>query len=125
MSKGLGKIERELLSILQQSPRGVATRSLAALVANPDGPTPRGCWPLTAAQYASVRRALLSLCKKRLAFRLHRLRSGEEQWAARDGALAYAKRLRTAFGDSAFDTPDLHALLVLMFDCDKPPGAAV
>src|SRR5690348_3630824 len=77
MSRGLGKVERKCLEVLadkSQSKEGLfSTTLLAARV--------YGVEQITAAQHASIRRALSGLARKGLVIRLgRRQRANAEHW---------------------------------------------
>lgn len=110
MSKGMGRVERDVLTILNLNDP-IETKEIAALVFNPDGPDENGAWSLTDSQYTSVRRALLSLRRKELAFRLYRNRTGSQVWASKEKAIPHAIKYAALFRDMNYGGSDIQRLL--------------
>jgi hypothetical protein len=85
MSRGLGKLQRELLETLEGADKLIDTISLAAIAYQdkPDVPTVMDRDLVTDAHHAAVRRALRSLHKRGLVVALMRHASaGRRHWAS-------------------------------------------
>jgi hypothetical protein len=85
MSRGLGKLQRDLLETLEQSDKSIDTITLAAIAyqVEPDAPTIMDRDLVTDAHHAAVRRALRNLHKRGLVVDLMRHDSnGRRQWAS-------------------------------------------
>lgn len=114
MSKGLGAIERAVLEIVEAN-RRIDALAITCLVFQADG-SAKKLDPsiVTPAQSASVRRALSSLRRKRLIFKLARAyvygyeNKPRELYASRDSALEH---IRLSGKAGIADKPDLVWLL--------------
>jgi hypothetical protein len=85
MSRGLGKLQRDLLEILEETDKSIDTITLAAIAyqVEPDVPTIMDRDLVTDAHHAAVRRALRSLHKRGLVVALMRHTSdGRRHWAS-------------------------------------------
>ena len=95
MSRGLGKLQRDLLETLEQSDKSIDTISLAAIAyqAEPAAAMDRDL--VTDAHHAAVRRALRNLHKRGLVVDLMRHTSdGRRHWASLKVGLPVLLRYR-------------------------------
>jgi len=96
MSRGLGKVQRALLAILQQQP-ALTSFELAAQVyrvlVEPDGR-----WSVSNTQRTAVRRALSALQRRGLALQIGRNRQGRAAWMTREQAEHYAVHVAGMMG---------------------------
>jgi hypothetical protein len=103
MSRGLGKLQRELLTILEESDKATDTITLAADAYRVE-PDVNGFRRVTDAQHAAVRRALCSLHRRGLVVELgrHRHRDNRRYWASLKAGLPDRLRIfqseATGFG---------------------------
>lgn len=113
MSKGLGRIQSRVLATLEaRTSADPFTLAAEVLEVSPDGDRVRH---LSNAQLTTVRRALASLQRRGLAYRLFIGRGGRGYWATREKALAYAERTARAFGNAGLPGP----LLLLWLESEK------
>ncbi len=94
MSRGLGALQRRVLSTLAARGSYALSLDVAATVFATSSVTP--------AQDAATRRALRGLAARGLVVRLpNKFRRGQHAWASPDAAAAYQRRVSATFGDAA------------------------
>jgi len=96
MSRGLGRLQRAVLKLLEEN-RHFDTREIAEL-AHAVEPDENGVCVVTDAQYVSVRRALAALARQGMAMRTFRGPDGRQRWANLRFTLDYRARVEAAFG---------------------------
>jgi hypothetical protein len=111
MSRGLGRVEREALALIEENGK-IDALCLAALIFFEEPEDKLG--EVTRSQIASVRRAIGSLRRTGKAFRLGRAyvfgqaATPREVYASRPVALAEIAKLKALFGNAGlWDHPDL------------------
>ena len=102
MSRGLGTLERAIIEALAEGPLITGELLLRVYAVPPRSDGVVYAADVTASQYSSVRRALVTLRRRGLVFQLTRTSSGQAMWANRDHAKPYAKRMLEAFGARGF-----------------------
>jgi len=94
MSRGLGRVERDILTLLERNTH-LSAPVLSALIYQE---------PATVSQYSAVRRALARLQKRGLVVKLGSLFHGERcSYANRANAAVIAARTARELGESALD----------------------
>jgi hypothetical protein len=118
MSRGLGKLQRDLLEILEESDQEINTITLAAIAyrIQPDETGFRG---INDAQHAAVRRALRGLHKRGLVVELgRRHRCNRCHWASLKVGLPYQLSILRMFNPRSAEIP---AIQVRMKDLGISP----
>ena len=124
MSKGFGRVERQVLDVLNAKPDGIRPCDIAGALF--------GRYRYTVSQFAAVRRALSSLRRKDMGFKVAIPYPNPEMfmdhmWTARDHALKRARAIAAMpdLGADRLYNDDVRAALVIVgVAADDPRFAA-